>query len=262
MYTWLGWYDASGLSSLGDMLTKAHPDWWKQPTNFRKLRLFTIACLRRYPLLHHAPQGMNALEVLSSVLRAEATLAEIQSLQRGFRLYHRVDFLLSCCLQQNPSGILIHRFLRELEYLAHPNAQDLQALQQDEIAAFYEQYARAEGELQLQHFREMFPPPFESPRSFGEIRVKIEYDPKSSRYVPRDPDPSYTPPTVLPEWRTSTVTGLLETILNDGAWELMPILSDALQDAGCDDREVINHLQAPNQPHHLNCWVLDWLQGY
>ena len=36
----------------------------------------------------------------------------------------------------------------------------------------------------------------------------------------------------------------------------MPILADALMDAGCDSEEVINHCRGPG-PHVRGCWVVD-----
>jgi hypothetical protein len=36
-----------------------------------------------------------------------------------------------------------------------------------------------------------------------------------------------------------------------------PILADALQDAGCDREDVLNHLRDPAAVHCRGCWVLD-----
>jgi hypothetical protein len=38
----------------------------------------------------------------------------------------------------------------------------------------------------------------------------------------------------------------------------MPILADALQDAGCDNDEVLNHCRnKPAVEHFRGCWVVD-----
>jgi hypothetical protein len=37
----------------------------------------------------------------------------------------------------------------------------------------------------------------------------------------------------------------------------MPILADALQDAGCDNEVVLSHCRATNQIHVRGCWVVD-----
>jgi hypothetical protein len=37
----------------------------------------------------------------------------------------------------------------------------------------------------------------------------------------------------------------------------MPILADALQDAGCDNEDVLNHCQDASATHVRGCWVVD-----
>jgi hypothetical protein len=41
----------------------------------------------------------------------------------------------------------------------------------------------------------------------------------------------------------------------------MPILADALQDAGCDNEDVLNHCRDANAAHVRGCWVVDLLLG-
>ncbi|MDY3562094.1 hypothetical protein R5W23_003540 [Gemmata sp. JC673] len=36
----------------------------------------------------------------------------------------------------------------------------------------------------------------------------------------------------------------------------MPILADALQDAGCDRADILDHCRGPGQ-HVRGCWVVD-----
>ena len=38
----------------------------------------------------------------------------------------------------------------------------------------------------------------------------------------------------------------------------MPILADALQDAGCDNEDILSHCRGEG-PHVRGCWVLDLL---
>jgi len=40
----------------------------------------------------------------------------------------------------------------------------------------------------------------------------------------------------------------------------MPILADALQDAGCDNAGILNHCRG-NGPHVRGCWVVDLVLG-
>jgi hypothetical protein len=62
--------------------------------------------------------------------------------------------------------------------------------------------------------------------------------------------------TVDPSWLTSDVLNLAEGILRDYAFDRMPILGDALQDAGCDNDDILNHCRQPGK-HVRGCWVVD-----
>jgi hypothetical protein len=62
-------------------------------------------------------------------------------------------------------------------------------------------------------------------------------------------------------WLTSDVLALARGIYEERAFDRMPILADALQDAGCNSDDVLNHCRDVNQPHVRGCWVVDLLLG-
>jgi hypothetical protein len=66
---------------------------------------------------------------------------------------------------------------------------------------------------------------------------------------------------VEPAWLTADVLALARGIYDEKAFDRMPILADALQDAGCADDEVLSHCRQPNWEHVRGCWVLDLLLG-
>jgi hypothetical protein len=70
----------------------------------------------------------------------------------------------------------------------------------------------------------------------------------------------YRPVSVDPSWLTSTVLALAEGIYADRAFDRLPILADALQDAGCDNHDVLDHCRGDG-PHVKGCWVVDLLTG-
>jgi hypothetical protein len=41
----------------------------------------------------------------------------------------------------------------------------------------------------------------------------------------------------------------------------MPILADALQDAGCDSDDILDHCRDTSVPHTRGCWVVDLVLG-
>jgi hypothetical protein len=63
-----------------------------------------------------------------------------------------------------------------------------------------------------------------------------------------------------PRWRTADVTGLARAIYEDRAFDRLPVLADALMDAGCADEQIIGHCRGPG-PHVRGCWVVDLLLG-
>jgi hypothetical protein len=42
---------------------------------------------------------------------------------------------------------------------------------------------------------------------------------------------------------------------------VLPVLADALEDAGCEASELLTHLRDPEQKHCRGCWALDLLLG-
>ena len=57
-------------------------------------------------------------------------------------------------------------------------------------------------------------------------------------------------------WRTDTVVALASQMYESRDFSAMPILADALQDAGCDSAEILDHCRGPG-PHVRGCWVVD-----
>ena len=69
------------------------------------------------------------------------------------------------------------------------------------------------------------------------------------------------PTAAEPEWLTSTVVALARGIYDEKAFDRMPYLADALQDAGCEDDSVLSHCRDAKHVHVRGCWVLDLMLG-
>ena len=65
---------------------------------------------------------------------------------------------------------------------------------------------------------------------------------------------------VDPTWRTSTVLALARQVNESGDFGVLPILADALQEAGCADERLLDHCRGPG-PHARGCWAVDRLLG-
>lgn len=61
-------------------------------------------------------------------------------------------------------------------------------------------------------------------------------------------------------WNGRTVSKLAEAIYEEDAFERLPILGDALEDAGCADEEILSHCRSDG-PHWRGCWLIDRLLG-
>jgi hypothetical protein len=92
-------------------------------------------------------------------------------------------------------------------------------------------------------------------RAFSEAR---EYQAELVRDI--FPPPGYTP-ALRPDWRTSTVLALARQMDDTGDFSAVPILADALQDAGCDNEFMLDRCRAPSGVHCRGNWVVDLVLG-
>jgi hypothetical protein len=69
----------------------------------------------------------------------------------------------------------------------------------------------------------------------------------------------FQPPRLHPDWltwRDGLVRKLAQAIYEERAFERLPILADAFEDAGCTEASILDHLRGPG-PHTRGCWLLD-----
>jgi hypothetical protein len=61
-------------------------------------------------------------------------------------------------------------------------------------------------------------------------------------------------------WSAGTIPALAHTIYDDCHFDLLPVLADALEEAGCLDPDILAHCHQLGQ-HVRGCWVVDLLLG-
>jgi hypothetical protein len=74
---------------------------------------------------------------------------------------------------------------------------------------------------------------------------------------------TFAPATVSPAWlawNDGTVVKIAQAIYDERAFERLPVLADALEDAGCDNADIRRHCREPGE-HVRGCWVVDLLLG-
>jgi len=59
-------------------------------------------------------------------------------------------------------------------------------------------------------------------------------------------------------WQNGTIPKLAQGIYADHAFDRLPILADALEEAGCIDADILSHCRQPG-PHGRGCWIVDLL---
>jgi hypothetical protein len=63
------------------------------------------------------------------------------------------------------------------------------------------------------------------------------------------------------KWQDATVLRIATVIYEEGAFYRLPLLGDALMDAGCDEEAVLAHCREQEAAHVRGCWVIDLLLG-
>jgi hypothetical protein len=70
----------------------------------------------------------------------------------------------------------------------------------------------------------------------------------------------FRPIGVNPACVTQAVLELTRTIYHDRAFDRLRILAHALEEAGCDNADILSHCRGPGE-HVRGCWVVDLLTG-
>ncbi len=206
----------------------------QHPRGRRRLRLFGVAFARRVIHLVSGP-------TLHQLLEAAEAFAD------GAETFDRLHELYTRCHVRGYNGIdeddgaeqlqdLLDRVTRE--ELAAQAVASLASRDARSAACFHANAAVAlEGENMLLEvarqadlFRDIFGNPFR----------KME---------------------LSKQWRTDTAVTLARQMYDAREFSAMPILADALQDAGCENEDILAHCRDTQLPHVRGCWVVDLVLG-
>jgi hypothetical protein len=195
----------------------------------RKLRLFGCACCRRVWHVLDDERCRSAIEVAERFVEGEATNEERN---RAFR---------AACKARD----------------RHPQPTGRRAADERTCAYYAVSYvvgaqgttaARNAAAYVLRHFE------WKDPDHLAAERARIR---NLSLDVFGNP---FRPVAVEPDWRTSTVIALATGIDESLDFTAFPILADALQDAGCENPDLLNHCREAGD-HARGCWAIDAILG-
>lgn len=226
-----------------DLRSKKCP--WKWST--RKARLFSTACCRRiWPLLGEVDR--RAVEVGEAVADKKKRLTDL-------RIAHEAANTID--LGPDPSTGLPYR--------------SWASVSSGEWQYCYHLWINPEGRAVCRVGRFVSTPtPWGCPaETANEARVLIAFrtgldaalqeEPIQCRLLRDILGPSIRP--VLQQtWRSGAVRKLAEAVYEARAFERLPILADALEEAGCDDAVILSHCRQPGE-HARGCWVVDRVLG-
>jgi type VI secretion system protein ImpC len=92
---------------------------------------------------------------------------------------------------------------------------------------------------------------------------QLEFSTASMRLLAAIPYPHpYRPAPVEPSWlrwKDDTIARMARAIRDSGRFADLPILADALEEAGCADERILGHCRDEWAGHAAGCWVLDAL---
>ena len=72
--------------------------------------------------------------------------------------------------------------------------------------------------------------------------------------------PSPSLPHVTFAWNDGAIRKMAQIIYDDRAFDRLPLLADALEEAGCDNADILGHCRGGGE-HVRGCWVVDLLLG-
>jgi hypothetical protein len=192
----------------------------------RKLRLFAVACCRQLGPLLQDPRITTALDVAERHADGAATQADLEAALRGATLAQHA---------QRRKALLF-------AYAAVKDACGPGGLGAAEKSAWAAAAAANPRATYGEHLRRTRPDLY---ASLAALLRDIFGNP-------------FRPVSVDQSWLTPAVVRLAQSIYEGHDFDRLPILADALEEAGCTDAEVLGHCRQPGT-HARGCWVIDGL---
>lgn len=210
-----------------------------EQTNSRKLRLFVIACC--YRIWHCLDESRGRQLVETAEQCAEGLLTIEQSIETGHHLQteHSADTVGRLCQERALNYEAVETALHTAT-LVNGNLHTDLAVRIGQLVA---------GVLRAEAcgFEERPTDEFAHEYSLT-LSIQESEDIIQSAYIRDIFGNPFRPVTMNPSWLSSNVIDLARTIYDERCFERLPILADALMDAGCNNEDILNHCRSEG-PH-------------
>ena len=225
--------------------------------SLRKQRLFLCAICRRILHLANHENCQRAIDVAEMYADGKATSEQRQTAINGARTATRaatnaVDEAAKLAGQE------ASQYVEEARHSGKPNA--LIAGFCARIVCELPLWQRGEAS-EIKNLTVLALVNSTEAKWFGEVKNDVE-ELQAQQAILRDmecPSSTLVDHTWL-AWRDGTILKLAQAIYDDRAFDRLPVLADALEEAGCHDADILAHCRAPG-PHVRGCWVVDLLLG-
>jgi len=229
----------------------------------RKYRLFAVACCRRIGHVMTDQRARNLVDVVERLVEGQAGDDEWQQATGGVAQ--------ACAEYSSTFAVMFMEQLSSGNYILNEQDSLIHAQHFATSAAWELRHPMATPHISGMHPYERTPNAAEVAR-WTATAVHPEYEnaqdcfwksserPKQSALLRDIFGNPFRPVTINPDWRTLTVVSLAQAIYDEHAFDRLPILADALEDAGCDNADILNHCRQPGE-HVRGCWAVDLVLG-
>jgi hypothetical protein len=217
----------------------------------RKARLFSVACCRRVWHLLDYPYDRRAVEIAEEVADKKMRLA-------GLRVSHEATSITD--LGPDPDRLVLGLGWSYVSSHEWDSCYFLSVSPQGRRVCRVARWAST-------------PTPWGSPHdTANDARVLLSFrtgldaakaEEQAQCGLLRDVVGPAICPAIQGAWLCNsggTVRRLAEAIYEERAFDHLPILADALEEASCSDEALLGHLRGPS-PHVRGCWAVDLILG-
>lgn len=205
----------------------------------RKLRLYACACCRRVENLVAGSKYQELLTLSERYADEGRKPAQFDELVRDLR--NQLGHVTTMDAVFNPVDAAREAVLRTTESAPSYSAEYYQSRGDVPYPSWAAAYARlavvGEGYSQL-----------ETAECRKQLTVLRDIIGNPFRPIPVDP--------AWLAWNDGTVVKLAQGIYDERAFDRLPVLADALEEAGCRDADMLAHCRQAGE-HVRGCWVVD-----